>query len=234
MRLWNAETLELKSESLLNGMNSFSLHDLAFSPDGSRIALGSGEGDVGWLPVAAPAATNLVLHSRARKSPIPHLGWVADVQYSPDGKQMASVSADHQVLVWNTERTNSYRLFRGHEHEVWAALWLPDGNTLVTAGKDETIRLWSLTNRVPSRVLRWRNVQALWNDSEFISVTSHTNEPTRRLALLDWRLRKQTREITLPGLEQASGYFFHPPGGLVGFWQHERGSRDLRYSRRAT
>ncbi|GEM_PF-2139434 len=100
---------------------------------------------------------------------------------------------------------------------MWAALWLPDGNTLVTSGKDETIRFWNLTNRAPSRVLRWRNVRALWNDSEFISVTTHTNEPASRIALLDWRLRKQTREITLPGLEHASGYFFHPPGGLVGF-----------------
>jgi serine/threonine protein kinase len=40
-------------------------------------------------------------------------------------------------------------VLKGHTSEVWACVFTPDGKTLITSGKDTTVRFWDLTGAEP-------------------------------------------------------------------------------------
>jgi len=65
--------------------------------------------------------------------------WVA---YSADGRQIASVSRDNSVKLWNAESLANTATLLGHADYVRCVAYRPDGHDLVTAGGDKTIRVW--------------------------------------------------------------------------------------------
>jgi WD40 repeat protein/multidrug efflux pump subunit AcrA (membrane-fusion protein) len=73
-----------------------------------------------------------------------HQGAVTCVAFSPDGKSCATGGADHQIVLWDTARgTMRYRFPEGHHGTVTALQFTPHSQ-LVSAGRDDTVRLWTL------------------------------------------------------------------------------------------
>lgn len=68
---------------------------------------------------------------------------VNSAAFSPDGRRLATCSADRTVPVREVDGSGC-RLLRGHTDEVFAAASLPDGRRLATGGRDRAVWLWDL------------------------------------------------------------------------------------------
>ena len=126
---------------------------LAFSPDGKFLAIGGGEpsrgGDIKILDVqsgaaaqSAPQTTAQSAPKFAREFPNLHTDAVLALEFSPDGKFLASGAADKVARVIDLATGKAVKSFEGHTHHILSLAWSLDGRTLATAGADAVVKVW--------------------------------------------------------------------------------------------
>ncbi|WP_017315129.1 nSTAND1 domain-containing NTPase [Mastigocladopsis repens] len=71
-----------------------------------------------------------------------HAKAVIGVTFSPDGKILASASADKTVKLWDTATGQVIQTLSGHTASVWGVSFSPDGKILASASRDKTVKLW--------------------------------------------------------------------------------------------
>lgn len=113
---------------------------LAFSPDGTSLAIGSGLASrSGQL-----AIVNVANGTPVKTMPELHSDTIFGVAYSPDGRWLASCGADKMTKLLNASTFEPSKLFEGHTHHVLALAWQEDANRLATASADMTVKIWDL------------------------------------------------------------------------------------------
>ncbi|GID30454.1 nSTAND1 domain-containing NTPase [Paractinoplanes brasiliensis] len=109
--------------------------DLAFSPDGGRIATVSVDRTVKvW-----DASTGVVL-----KTVTAHAGPVNGVAFSPDGRLLATAGHDGTVKLWDARTGAELAALTGHTSWVRSVAFSPDGRIIASAGHDQSIILWGV------------------------------------------------------------------------------------------
>jgi WD40 repeat protein len=80
----------------------------------------------------------------ARDLPNLHSDAVLALEFSPDGKYLASGAADKIARVIDLATGKFTRSFEGHTHHVLSLSWSLDGRTLVTSGADNMVKVWDV------------------------------------------------------------------------------------------
>jgi WD40 repeat protein len=77
-----------------------------------------------------------------------HTDWVNSVAFSPDGRLLASGSADETIKLWDVASGREVRTLSGHTSRVLEVAFSPDGRLLASGSGDETIKLWDISGLV--------------------------------------------------------------------------------------
>lgn len=71
-----------------------------------------------------------------------HSDYVSTVDWSPDGKRIASASGDHTIQIWDAKDGSHVFTYRGHSADVSTLAWSPDGKYIASGGLDMTVQVW--------------------------------------------------------------------------------------------
>ncbi len=71
-----------------------------------------------------------------------HKGGVMSAAFSPDGRRIASASADRTVKVWDADSGQLMLTLTGHTDAVWRTVFSPDGRRIASASSDRTVKVW--------------------------------------------------------------------------------------------
>ncbi len=179
--------------------------DVAFSPDGKRIAS------------AGHDQTIKVWDVRARKELLwlrGHDGAVLSVCFSPDGSKIVSASADGTVKVWDSQGGEATLTFKGHSEGVLCVRFSPDGKQIASAGADNTVRLWNAQTGKPELTLvgHSRSVIGLSFSPDGKRLASGSADGTVRV----WETQTGKLLLCLEGnAGSISSVCFSPDGGRI-------------------
>ena len=133
--------------------------NIAYSPDGTRLAVASGIGI--WLYDTTTHQETALLTGHTRE--------VLSVAFSPDGNTIAG-GTWRIVRVWDATTGAHKHTLTGHGSAVKGLAFSPDGNT-IAAGSFGKVRLWDATTGAHKRTLTGHTD---WVNSVAFSATGHT------------------------------------------------------------
>lgn len=115
------------------------VNSIAFSPNGKHLAsaiAGAGHPIRIWDVATGDKIGELSGHKKD----------VLWVEYSPDGKRIASCSSDMTARIWNVDSGTTLHELSGHGNVIHQVAFSPDSRYLATAGYDQMVRIWSVEN----------------------------------------------------------------------------------------
>lgn len=110
--------------------------NVAFSPDGKKMATGCADGFARIYEV--PGGRLLAVTAVKEEN-------VWRVKFSPDGRFLATASGDMKstsAKIWDAETGAEVLSLAGHTQRVRGIDFSPDGKLIATASRDQTVRIW--------------------------------------------------------------------------------------------
>jgi len=128
------------------GIYALGIEDIAFRPDGKKIAfVGAEQNDKGIFTYMMEFNTDngelsKIFYGEYREV------YEYCLSYSPDGKTIAVGSGNAMVMLWDPINESVVKLFEGHEGSVHTVAFSPDGKILVSGDWNNAIKLWNIAS----------------------------------------------------------------------------------------
>lgn len=124
-----------------------SIHELAFSPDGSMLAASDYGGHVQVWQTETGQHALLQTHTGNAGA--------TGIAFSPDGLMLAVGTGDGTIEFWSMGTLERIRILEArplgpeddYQSSIWSLAWSPDGSIIATGGLDDRLRLWGVPER---------------------------------------------------------------------------------------
>ncbi len=144
VRLWLQALTQAPQPLMTYADGESAALSLAFSPDGTLLAVGYADGSIRLWDVVVGD----LLDTRAE-----HAGAVWSLAFSPPGDRVVSGSEDQTVRLWGVSDTPSLEIIhemRGHTDAVLAVAFSQNAQVFpASVGADQTIRFWDMATGTP-------------------------------------------------------------------------------------
>ncbi len=184
---------------------------LAVSPNGRDVAVAvDGSLELWELSPTGVLLTNAVLGSLPEVTSEP-THWVA---FSPDGTQLAAVSTNYSVKLWDVARKSELQTFIGHTNYISSVAFHPNGKEIASGSYDRSVRVWDTTTG--------KEVRSLSAGNFFVSALAYSPDGHWLAAATDanvvkvWEAGTDKERFELRGhLTPVFGVAFSPDSRLL-------------------
>ncbi len=126
-----------------------------------------------------------------------HKGQIKSLDSDPEGKYMASGSADGSIRIWDIFSTNLIYELKGHKGDVNSVKFSPDGSMLASGGADGAIMLWNVERG--SQIISVNGHKGWVRDIDFSSDGNVLASCGDDKLINIWQLPDLKKTITLSG-----------------------------------
>ena len=200
-RVWRADGT---GAPVVLGGHPEALRSAVFSPDGSRVVTACNDGRARVFRADAPPQPRVLSAGDV----------VAAASFSTDGRRILTASWDDTATVWPVDGTGARVVLRGHTGDVVAAVFSPDGQSVLTV--DTVARVWRADGTGEAVVLAEPGDAATVKHAAFSPDSQRVATARSDGSVQVWRWRERAVAAVLPA---RGGYAwqvgFTPDGGRV-------------------
>jgi RNA polymerase sigma factor (sigma-70 family) len=125
------------------------VYTVAFSPDGKRLAAGTGNGASALIVWDTKSGKEIYRISEKQRG--------INLAWSPDGKRIATADVQGPIFLYAADTGGKIRELKGHGEWVECVAFSADGKLLASGCRDRTARLWDPATGKELRRLRHGN-----------------------------------------------------------------------------
>ena len=137
--IWIYDVETAHELTLLNVGHATLIRSVAYSPDRSILASGSGDGTIQLWAVETGQHFSTSIRHRLGGRPS---GAVDALAFSPDGTTLASAS--EEIKLWDVESRAHLATLKANKRKIFSVAFSPDGTILVSGAWDDTVKLWEV------------------------------------------------------------------------------------------